>query len=72
MRLLIGKIRDKREIVEEVFFSEQVRCHECQRTVPMGIEVVTVQRETEPRKVLRRACYCRAHGTEFLSRAQGW
>ena len=38
----------------------------------MGIEVVTVEKETEPRKVLKRACYCRAHGTEILSRAQGW
>jgi hypothetical protein len=70
MRQLIGKIRDKRNVIEEVFVSEQVRCRECQRAVPMGIEVV--QKGTGSRKVLRRACYCRAHGSEFISRAQSW
>jgi hypothetical protein len=72
MRQLIGKIRDKRNVIEEVFASEQVRCRECERAVPMGIEVIVVQKGTGPRKILRRACYCRAHGSEFISMAQSW
>ena len=44
MRQLIGKIGVKRGIVEEVYLSETVRCRECQKTVPIGVEVVTVQK----------------------------
>jgi hypothetical protein len=70
MRQLIGKIRDRRKVIQEVFVSEQVYCRECQRTVPAGIEVVTVEKDTSPRKVLKRACYCRAHGGEFAAKVQ--
>ena len=38
MRQLIGKIAVKARIVEEVYLSEQVRCRECQKTVPIGVE----------------------------------
>lgn len=71
MRQLIGKIRERRNVIQEVFVSEQIYCRECQRTVPTGIEVVMVEKDASPRKVLKRACYCRAHGSEFFAKAQG-
>jgi hypothetical protein len=41
MRELIGKILTKdANVTEEVYLSELIRCRECQRTVPIGIEVV--------------------------------
>ena len=44
MRELIGKIPTKDPtITEVVYLSEVVRCLECEQTVPMGIEVVTVK-----------------------------
>ena len=44
MRQLIGKIPIKgQRVVEEVYLSEQIRCRECQKTAPIGVEVVTVQ-----------------------------
>ena len=44
MRELIGKIPTKDpNITEVVYLSEIVRCLECEQTVPMGIEVVTVK-----------------------------
>jgi hypothetical protein len=63
MREIIGKIQTKDpSITEVVYFSEVVRCLECQKTVPMGIEVVTVRKSGESREVLRHVCYCRGHG----------
>ena len=45
MRELIGKIPTKDpNITEVVYLSEIVRCLECEQTVPMGIEVVTVKK----------------------------
>jgi hypothetical protein len=70
MGQLIGKIRDKRNVIQEVFFSEQVCCRECQRTVPVGVEVIEIEKDTQPRKVAKRVCYCRSHGSEFVTKAQ--
>ena len=70
MRELIGKIYTKDpSISEKVYFAEMVRCLECQQTVPMGIEVVTVQKSGESKKVLRHVCYCRGHGFDYESKA---
>jgi len=66
MRELIGKIPTKDpDVTEEVYLSELVRCRECQMTVPMGIEVITVKRDGASRKVLSHGCYCRAHGHDY-------
>jgi hypothetical protein len=72
MRQLIGKIPIKsRDVIEEVYLSELVRCEECQRTVPIGIEVITVKKGSSPKKVVKHTCYCRAHGGEYQARAHG-
>jgi hypothetical protein len=71
MRQLIGKIGVKRGIVEEVYLSETVRCRECQKTVPIGVEVVTVQKGGPSNKVLKRTFYCRSHAGDYESRARG-
>ena len=58
MRELIGKIPTKdSNISEKVYLSEMIRCLECQQTVPIGIEVVTVKKsgkstEGSPARVL--------------------
>ena len=71
MRQLIGKIPIKhRGVIEEVYLAEHVQRGECQRTVPVGIEVITVQPEGKSKKVLKHACYCRAHGMEYQARAE--
>ncbi len=71
MRELMGKIPTKDpNIIEEVYLSEIVRCRECQRTVPMGIEVLTVKKGEECREVLRHEYYCRAHGIDYEARVQ--
>ena len=45
MRQLIGKIPTKEpNVIEEVYFAELIRCRECQKSVPMGIEVVRVKK----------------------------
>ena len=71
MRQLIGKIAVKGRIIEEVYLSEQVRCRECQKTVPIGVEVVTVEKDIRPKKVLKRTFYCRSHAGDYESRARG-
>lgn len=72
MRQLIGKIPIKGQVViEEVYLSEQIRCNECQKTAPIGVEVVRVQKEGKSKRVLKRTFYCRAHAGEYESRAQG-
>jgi len=63
MRELIGKIPTKdSSITEVVYLREMVRCLECQQTVPMGIEIVTVKKIGEARQVISHQYYCRAHG----------
>ena len=71
MRELVGKIPTKDpNITEVVYLSEMVRCLECQQTVPMGIEVVTVQRSGKSKKVMQHVCYCRRHGFDYETKAQ--
>jgi hypothetical protein len=71
MRELMGKIPTKDpNITEVVYLSELVRCLECQKTAPMGIEVVTVKKSGESKKVLRHVCYCRAHGFDYEMKVQ--
>jgi len=71
MRQLVGKIPIKsRDVTEEIYLSECVRCQQCQITVPIGVEVVTVRKEGKAKKVLKHAWYCRAHGTDYTTRAQ--
>lgn len=71
MRDRIGKLPTKEaNVTEEVYLSETVRCRECEKTVPIGIEVVTVKREGEFKKVLDHRYYCRAHGLDYEMRAQ--
>jgi hypothetical protein len=72
MRELMGKIPTKDpNVTEVVYLSELVRCRECQRTVPVGIEVITFRKDGESKKVLRHECYCRAHGVDYETRVQG-
>ena len=72
MRQLIGKIPIKyRNVTEEIYFSEYVRCQNCQVTVPVGIEVVTVRKEGQSKKILKHCWYCRAHGADYAIRAAG-
>jgi hypothetical protein len=62
----MGKIPTKDpNITEVVYLCELVRCLECQKTASMGIEVVTVKKSGESKKVLRHVCYCRAHGFDY-------
>jgi len=67
MRQLLGKIQH-RGVTEEVYLAETVRCQDCQVTVPMGIEVVTVRKEGKSRKVIRHGWYCRGHGSNYVTR----
>ena len=72
MRQLIGKIPIRgQKVIEEVYLSEQIRCRECQKTVPIGVEVVTVQKDGQTKKVLKRTWYCRSHAGDYESRALG-
>jgi hypothetical protein len=71
MRELIGKIPTKdSSVTKEVYLSELIRCRNCERTVPVGVEVVTVKRAGTSREVLSHECYCRAHGLEYEVRVQ--
>jgi hypothetical protein len=71
MRERLGKIPTKDpNVTEEVYLSETVRCRECEKTVPIGIEVVTVKREKEFKKFLAHKYYCRAHGLDYEMRVQ--
>ena len=58
-------------VVEEVYLPRQIRCRECQKTVPIGVEVVTVQKDGPSKKVVKRAFYCRSHAGDYKSRARG-
>ncbi len=72
MRQFIGKLPTKeRGVVDEIYIAETVRCRDCQKTSPMGIEVVTVKKQGKNKIILRRAFFCRVHGAEYHSRAQG-
>jgi hypothetical protein len=46
MRELIGKIPTKDpNVTEVVYLAEMIRCLDCEQTVPVGIEVVTVKKK---------------------------
>jgi len=71
MRELIGKIPTKDpNIIEVVYLTEIVRCLECQQTVPMGIEVVTVKKSGKSKKAVPHVCYCGGHGFDYETKAQ--
>ena len=71
MRELIGKIPTKDpNITEVVYLAEIVLCLECQQTVPVGIEVVTVKKSGKSKQVVRHVCYCRGHGFDYETKAQ--
>ena len=71
MRELIGKIPTKDPaITEVVYLADMVRCLECEQTRPVGIEVVTVKKNGDARKILRHVCYCRGHGLDYERKAQ--
>ena len=66
MRQLVEKISFKSKgVTDEIYLSENIRCQECHRTVPVGIEVITVQKAGENSKVIKHRYYCRAHGSEY-------
>jgi hypothetical protein len=71
MRELMGKIPKSRGVIQEVYASEHVRCQNCQVTVPMGIEVVTVRVEGERKTTIKHAWYCRPHGAEYAANVRG-
>jgi predicted RNA-binding Zn-ribbon protein involved in translation (DUF1610 family) len=72
MRQLVGRTPIKnRNVIEEIYFSENVRCQTCQITVPMGIEVVTFRKEPNSKELIKHCWYCRAHGADFATRALG-
>ncbi len=72
MRQLIGKIPIKyRNVTEEIYLAEYVRCQDCQVVAPMGIEVVTVRKDGKAKKIVKHGWYCRAHGADYAMRAQG-
>ena len=71
MRQFIGKIPIKGQVVEEIYLSEQIRCNECQKPAPIGVEVVRVQKEGKSKRVLKRTFYCRSHAGDYESRARG-
>ena len=72
MRQLLARTRCTfPDVTEEVYLSEYVRCHDCQITVPMGIEVVTFKNKASRKEVLKHRWYCRVHGAEYIVRAMG-
>jgi hypothetical protein len=76
MRELLGKIPTKDpNIGQNVYLSEIVRCQECHKTVPVGIEVVTIKNVGDSKKVLKHEYYCRghafdAHGVDYESKVR--
>jgi len=71
MRELIGKIPTKDpNVTEVVYLAEMVRCLECEQTVPVAIEVVTVKKKEKSKKAVRHVCYCRGHGFDYEAKAQ--
>lgn len=72
MRQLLGKIPIKyRNVTEDVYLSEFIRCQSCQATVPTGIEVVTVRNDGKSKTIIKHSRFCRAHGAEYATKALG-
>jgi hypothetical protein len=78
MRELMGKVPTKDpSISQRVYLSETVRCQECNKTVPVGIEVITIKVVGDSKKVLKHDYYCRSHafdshGVEYESKLRTW
>jgi hypothetical protein len=52
MRELIGKVAlSEPGVTRSVYRSELIRCGECQRMGPIGIEVITARRDGDSQKV---------------------
>jgi hypothetical protein len=78
MRELMGKIQTKDpHITQNIYLSETVRCQECKKTVPVGIEVIMIKKVGEAKKVVKHEYYCRAHaydshGVDYESKMRSW
>jgi len=71
MRELIGKVpTHDPNVTQNIYRSETVRCEKCLRTVPVGIEVVTVKTQGQSQKVLMHEYYCRADGLDYETKMQ--
>jgi hypothetical protein len=69
MRELIGKMAlSEPGVTRSVYRSELIRCGECQRMAPIGIEVITARREGDSQKVIEHRYYCRSHGLDYETR----
>jgi hypothetical protein len=72
MRELIGKTSlSEPGVTRSVYRSELIRCGECQKMAPVGIEVITSRRDGDSQKVLEHRYYCRSHGLDYETRSQG-
>jgi len=71
VRELLGKIpTHDPSVTQNVYLSETIRCQKCEKTAPVGIEVVTVKTEGDRKTVLKHEYYCRAdafdsHGVDY-------
>ena len=76
MRELIGRIQTHEpNVTQRIYRSETILCQKCLRTVPVGIEIVTVRTQGQSQKVLLHEYYCRAdafdsHGVDYETRIQ--
>ena len=71
MRNLIGKLPTKEpNITKSVYLAELVNCRECERTVPVGIEIITHKNVGGSREVLKHEYFCRAHGMDYEMKVQ--
>ena len=72
MRELIGKTAlSEPGVTRSVYRSELIRCGECQKMAPIGIEVITARREGDTHKVIEHRYYCRSHGLNYETRSEG-
>ena len=71
MRELIGRTAlSEPGVTRSVYRSELIRCGECQKMAPIGIEVITARREGSSQKVLEHRYYCRSHGLNYETRSE--
>jgi hypothetical protein len=71
MRELIGKLAlNEPGVTRSVYRSELIRCGECQRMAPIGIEVITARRDGDSQKILEHRYFCRTHGLDYETRSQ--
>ncbi len=78
MRELMGSIPTKDpNITQNIYHSETILCQQCKKTVPVGIEVVTIKKAGGSKKVLKHEYYCRphafdSHGIDYESKMRTW